>query len=88
MKAERKEKSRPPMDLPFALSFFPGHSDARNKLQQAWKAQIDFDAFKQMLRTISFRFHFSMHKRIPAKVIDLRDSELIRMIARDSPDAR
>jgi hypothetical protein len=47
MKAERKEKSRPPMDLPFALSFFP-----------------------------------------PSKVIDLRDSELIRMIARDSPDAR
>jgi len=61
-------------------AFFPGDSDAWEKLQRALKAQIDPEAFEQMRGTISFPFQPGDHQRIAVKVIDFRGNEVVRVI--------
>ena len=61
-------------------AFFPGDSDAWEKLQRALKAQIDPEAFERMRGTVSFPFKPGEHQRIAVKVIDFRGNEVIRVL--------
>ncbi|MGQ9855010.1 MAG: site-specific DNA-methyltransferase, partial [Candidatus Oleimicrobiaceae bacterium] len=61
-------------------AFFPGDSDAWEKLQRALKAQIDPGAFEQMRSTVSFPFKPGEHQRIAVKVIDFRGNEVVRVM--------
>jgi adenine-specific DNA-methyltransferase len=61
-------------------AFFPGDSDAWEKLQRALKAQIAPEAFEQMRGTVSFPFQPGEHQRIAVKVIDFRGNEVVRVI--------
>ncbi|WP_269431619.1 DUF559 domain-containing protein [Chthonomonas calidirosea] len=61
-------------------AFFPGDSEAWDKLQRALKAQIDAEAFEKMQGTISFPFQPGEHKRIAVKVIDFRGNEVVRVV--------
>jgi adenine-specific DNA-methyltransferase len=68
------------MTFHISQAFFPGDSDAWDKLQRALKAQIDPEAFEQMRGTHSFPFKSGEHKRIAVKVIDFRGNEVIRVL--------
>jgi adenine-specific DNA-methyltransferase len=68
------------MTFHICQAFFPGDSDAWEKLQRALKAQIDPEAFDRMRGTISFSFQPGEHQRIAVKVIDFRGNEVIRVL--------
>jgi adenine-specific DNA-methyltransferase len=68
------------MTFHISQAFFPGDSDAWDKLQRALKAQIDPEAFEQMRGTHSFPFKSGDHKRIAVKVIDFRGNEVVRIL--------
>ncbi|GBC94013.1 Modification methylase DpnIIB [bacterium HR15] len=61
-------------------AFFPGDTDAWEKLQRALRAQINPEAFEQMRGTISFPFQPGEHGRIAVKVIDFRGNEVVRVV--------
>ena len=61
-------------------AFFPGDTDAWDKLQRALKAQIDPEAFDRMRGTVSFPFEPGEHRRIAVKVIDFRGNEVVRVV--------
>ncbi|QSR87650.1 site-specific DNA-methyltransferase [Candidatus Methylacidiphilum infernorum] len=61
-------------------AFFPGDSDAWEKLQRALRAQIDPETFEKMRGTASFPFQLGEHKRIAVKVIDFRGNEVVRVV--------
>ena len=61
-------------------AFFPGDSDAWEKLQRALKAQIAPEVFEQMRSTVSFPFEPGEHQRIAVKVIDFRGNEVVRVV--------
>ncbi len=68
-------------------AFFPGDTDAWEKLQQALKAQINPEAFEQMRGTVSFPFEPGEHRRIAVKVIDFRGNEVVRVVSLEGTDA-
>jgi adenine-specific DNA-methyltransferase len=68
------------MTFHICQAFFPGDTDAWEKLQRALKAQIDPDAFDRMRGTVSFPFKPGGHQRIAVKVIDFRGNEVIRVL--------
>jgi adenine-specific DNA-methyltransferase len=68
------------MTFHICQAFFPGDTDAWEKLQRALKAQIDPDAFDRMRGTVSFPFKPGEHQRIAVKVIDFRGNEVIRVL--------
>jgi adenine-specific DNA-methyltransferase len=61
-------------------AFFPGDSEAWDKLQRALKAQIAPNIFAKMQGTDSFPFQPGEHKRIAVKVIDFRGNEVVRVL--------
>jgi adenine-specific DNA-methyltransferase len=67
------------MTFHICQAFFPGDTDAWEKLQRALKAQIDPEAFEKMRGTVSFPFQPGEHRRIAVKVIDFRGNEVVRM---------
>jgi adenine-specific DNA-methyltransferase len=68
------------MTFHICQAFFPGDSDAWEKLQRALKAQVDPEAFDRMRGTVSFPFKPGGHQRIAVKVIDFRGNEVIRVL--------
>ena len=68
------------MTFHICQAFFPGNSDAWEKLQRALKAQIDPEAFEKMSGTVSFPFEPGEHQRIAVKVIDFRGNEVVRVM--------
>jgi adenine-specific DNA-methyltransferase len=68
------------MTFHICQAFFPGDSDAWEKLQRALRAQIDPKAFERMRGTKSFPFEPGTHRRVAAKVIDFRGNEVIRVL--------
>lgn len=68
------------MTFHICQSFFPGDSDAWDKLQRALRAQIDPEAFEQMRGTRSFPFKPGDHKQIAVKVVDFRGNEVMRVM--------
>ena len=69
------------MTFHIAQAFFPGNSEAWDKLQRALRASIDPEAFAQMRGTKSFPFKAGKHQRIAVKVIDFRGNEVVRIMS-------
>jgi adenine-specific DNA-methyltransferase len=68
------------MTFHICQAFFPGDTDAWEKLQRALKAQIDPEAFDRMRGTVSFPFQPGEHRRIAVKVIDFRGNEVVQVV--------
>jgi len=68
------------MTFHISQAFFPGDSDAWDKLQRALRAMIDPKAFDKMRGTTSFPFKPGDYKRVAVKVIDFRGNEVIRVV--------
>jgi adenine-specific DNA-methyltransferase len=66
------------MTFHICQAFFPGDTDAWEKLKRALKAQIDPAAFESMRGTVSFPFQPGKHQRVAVKVVDYRGNEVVR----------
>ncbi len=62
-------------------AFFPGDSDAWEKLQRALRASIDPEVFEKMRRTQSFPFQPGEHRRVAVKVLDFRGNEVMQVLS-------
>ncbi len=71
------------MTFKISQAFFPGDPDAWEKLQRAFKAQIDPEAFEKMRGTVSFPFTPGEHQRIAVKVVDFWGNEVVRVMGLD-----
>jgi len=61
-------------------AFFPGNSEAWEKLERALKGSLDPEKFEALRGTVSLPFAAGQHKRVAVKVIDVRGNEVIKIL--------
>jgi len=66
-------------------AFFPGNSEAWEKLERALKGSLDPEKFEALRGTVSLPFAAGQHKRVAVKVIDVRGNEVIKVVNLEEP---